>query len=138
MRHMLSKFLCNNDLTLIVPTNWCHMMLTFIYNKQKIPNMLLPIIVTICKFECSKKFILAILQQYLHNVATCPQWHGLPVVCPSIWGWNALDIANLVPQRSCNAFLVNLGSLSFRISLGRPWNLYTWSQNDLIINLIIT
>jgi len=50
-------------------------------------------------------------------------------VCPSVWGWKAVDKRWLVPRISRRAVMkrpVKRGSLSLTIALGRPWCFMTW------------
>ena len=49
-------------------------------------------------------------------------------VAPSVWGWNAVDMRNLLPINLCNSFQnmeVNLMSQSDTINSGIPWSLTT-------------
>lgn len=69
------------------------------------------------------------LQHVLNDACTC-------FVYPLVWGWNVMDIANLVPKRPFDTFhnlFVNLTRLMLGITLGRPWSIYTWSQNNVAI-----
>ena len=61
IRHVLGKWLCNRTLTFVHPTNWCHMMLTCVWDKWSILNKVMWIFL-ICKLYHSKEFILVILQ----------------------------------------------------------------------------
>src|SRR3954451_1830962 len=58
-------------------------------------------------------------------------------VWPSVWGWNAVDIASRVPmvrKRLCQNLLVNLGSRSEMIEVGRPWSRKTLSKKILAVS----
>src|SRR3954470_17327164 len=58
-------------------------------------------------------------------------------VWPSVCGWNAVDIANLVPIIWNSVFqnlLVNLASWSEMIDFGRPWSLKTLSKNNRAVS----
>src|SRR3954454_3201135 len=58
-------------------------------------------------------------------------------VWPSVWGWNAVDIASLVPMvrnRLCQNLLVNLASRSEIMDMGRPWRRKTWSKKIFAVS----
>src|SRR3954454_14764539 len=58
-------------------------------------------------------------------------------VWPSVWGWNAVDIASLVPMvwnRLCQNLLVNLASRSETMDVGRLWRRKTWSKKIFAVS----
>src|SRR3954471_20233398 len=58
-------------------------------------------------------------------------------VWPSVWGWNAVDIASRVPKvwkRLCQNLLVNLASRSETMEVGRPWRRKTWSKKIFVVS----
>src|SRR3954449_5263258 len=58
-------------------------------------------------------------------------------VWPSVWGWNAVDIASRVPKvqkRLCQNLLVNLASRSEMIKVGRPWSRKTLSKKIFAVS----
>ena len=73
----LHNDMCNMDLTLIDPTNWCHRMLTCVQDKHSIPHKLLSRVI-ICKFYHSKEFIplimhwISIMSQDVFNDVVYP------------------------------------------------------------------
>ena len=65
------------------------------------------------------------------HAAYPPEYNLLSPFAPSVCGWNAVDIASLVPIVVNNVRqnrLVNLGSLSEMTALGRPCSLKTESK----------
>src|SRR4051794_27185438 len=58
-------------------------------------------------------------------------------VWPSVWGWNAVDIASWVPKvrkRLCQNLLVNLASWLETMEVGRPWRQKTWSKKIFAVS----
>jgi hypothetical protein len=54
--------------------------------------------------------------------------------CPSVCGRNAELMRSYVPDNrniSHHTLLVNTGSRSLTMDIGRPWSLTTWSKNAL-------
>ena len=57
-------------------------------------------------------------------------------LCPSLWGWNAVEALVLVPRihhNSCQRWAVNLGSRSWISSFGMPKNLTMFSNSIFAI-----
>ena len=75
--HFIMTFIIISGLDTYDPTNWCHLMLTCVYDKHSIPNKLFPRVI-ICKFYHSKEFVplimqcISIMSQYVLNDAVYP------------------------------------------------------------------
>src|SRR6184192_4692499 len=57
-------------------------------------------------------------------------------VCPSVCGWNAVDIASLTPVSWNSVFqnrLVNFASRSEMMALGSPCSRKMWSKNSFAV-----
>jgi len=61
-------------------------------------------------------------------------------VCPSVWGWNAVDIRDRMPEIHRNSFQtseVNRESLSDTMSVGWPWCFHTSLANTTARSLAV-
>ena len=58
-------------------------------------------------------------------------------VWPSVWGWKAVNMANLVPRvlnKDFQNLLVNLGSWSVMMDFGRPWSWKMLLKNSVVVS----